>query len=265
MKKIIMLLTVAAMLATSVIGVSAVDYTADKDGKYTGVTHSGLTANEYYGVVVVKGTENATIDFNNKDNILYIDQVTADNTGAITIPAFMTKGTDLVEGTIFIGGAGLNGATNIGYLKLAQSSEPEKFIISGTVSGYAGTTLPTVTVTDGTTPVTATVNSDGTFSVEVPVLESGAYTLTATKAAHLKYTRNAISAEATVNPVVKAGNMNGDNIADVSDMALIVDNYGALAGATGYTAAYDANEDGIMDVSDMALVVDNYGAMDITE
>lgn len=265
MKKIIMLLTVAAMLATSVIGVSAVDYTADEDGKYTGVAYSGLTANEYYGVVVVKGTENATIDFNNKDNILYIDQVTADETGAITIPAFMTKGDELVEGTIFIGGAGLGGATNIGYLKLAQSSEPEKFIISGTVTGYAGTILPTVTVTDGTTPVTATVNADGTFSVEVPVLESGAYTLTATKTSHLSYTKANITAEATVNPELKVGDVDGTGLVDVYDIAFVSAEYNSNNTEADFVSAYDVDETGGIDVYDIAFVSANYNESSISE
>lgn len=264
MKKIIMLLTAIAMLATSVIGVSAVDYTADSEGKYTGVAHTGLTANEYYGVVVMKGID-AAVSFDNTDNILYIDQVTADSEGNITIPAFMTKGEELFEGTIYIGGEGLGTAECIGYLKLAQSEDPEMFVISGTVSGYAGTVLPTVKVSDGTNEYTATVNEDKTFTVEVPVLESGSYTLTATKTSHLSYTKANITAEATVNPVVKAGDMNADGIADVSDMALIVKNYGAIAGSDGYSNSCDVNEDDIMDVSDMALVVGNYGAMSKAE
>ncbi len=260
MKKIIMLLTVAAMLATSVIGVSAVDYTADAEGKYTGVTHSGLTANEYYGVVVVKGTTATTVDFSNLDNILYIDQVTADENGAITIPAFMTKGDELLEGTIFIGGEGLPTATNIGYLKLAQV-DPETFVISGTVTGYAGTTLPVVKVTDGTNEYTATYTEGAAFTVEVPVLAEGAYTLTATKTSHLSYTKQNITEEATVNPVVKAGDIDLDGKANVFDIGVIVVNYNAESGVSqNYSEAYDLDEDGKVNVFDIGVVVVNYNA-----
>ncbi len=263
MKKIIMLLTAIAMLATSVIGVSAVDYTADDEGKYTGVAHTGLTANEYYGVVVVSGID-AAVDFDNTDNILYIDQVTADADGNITIPAFMTKGDTLVEGTVYIGGEGLDTATCIGYLKLAAVDD-ETFVISGTVSGYAGTILPTVIVTDGTTNYTANVAEDGTFSVEVPVLTTGAYTLTATKTSHLSYTKSAISAATTVNPVVKGGDIDGSGQADVLDISRIVNVFNSKTGDDNYNIANDLNESGQCDVLDISVIVNNFNNPNITE
>lgn len=101
-KKIISLVLPVVLFLWLSVSARAVDYIADADGTYT-VEITGKTPGKDYTIVVLAG------DYSRKDapvpdssNIIYLNQVTADEDGKILFEAFIPM-TDSV-GTIFIGG-----------------------------------------------------------------------------------------------------------------------------------------------------------------
>lgn len=101
-RKLITLILLSFLGLSLCITAKAADYISDSDGTYT-VEIPGKTAGKDYTIVVVAG------DYSGKDapepneeNIIYMDQVTADENGKISFKAFIPM-TDSV-GTIYIGG-----------------------------------------------------------------------------------------------------------------------------------------------------------------
>lgn len=269
MKKLISLLAAISIVSACSLSAFAMDFTVG-DGTLSAAGNADTKIekgdNQLYNVDLTElasGQDQTTI-LAVKGNAITVGSIQYIGQSATPSFSFDLKdelGSDKVY--VLAGGSTLT-PTVVGYMQ--ASTAPSTFTVSGTVTGYAGTTLPTVKIYNGETEVaTATVTEGGAFTVDVPVLENGSYTLKATKAGHLKYTKANISAEAAISATLTAGDMNGDDIANVSDMALVVNNYNAETGSDGYTAACDPNEDGIMNVSDMALVVNNYNAESISE
>ncbi len=267
MKKIIMACTVAAMLASSVMCVSAEnlpEYTPTEDGTYVvDAYNTNTVADAYYGVVVVKGTNAAGVDLSDTDSILYIDQVTADAEGNVVIDEFMSKidPTDesFTGGTIYIGGEGLETATAIGYI-VAGEEEEETFTISGTVAGNLGATAPTVVASDGTTDYDATVDAEGAFTVDVPV--GATYTVTVTKTGYLSYTKANIATEiSAIEATIKPGNVNGDSSVNLTDLSSFLDAYNTAV----ETIEKDYDESGAVNLSDLSPLLTNYNQGAISE
>ena len=90
--------------------------TADENGAYT-VKYSG-TAGNYYSIVVVSGEHDVVPTISDEYvNIIYINQVTADNNGIASFENFKTK--ENVDGTVFIGRSNLDDPVLYGYLEAA--------------------------------------------------------------------------------------------------------------------------------------------------
>lgn len=130
MKKVLLLLCIAATLVFSAVCASAetyADYTPEND-KYT-VEYDVGTANAagMYGMVAILGAdEDAIINTNDLSNIYYIDQTSAGSNGKILFANFAPKGAapsseDFVECTVYIGGPGFGTAQKIGYLKKGET------------------------------------------------------------------------------------------------------------------------------------------------
>jgi len=52
--------------------------------------------------------------------------------------------------------------------------------------------------------------------------------------------------------------LNGDNQVDLSDLGMLLANYGTMSGATYWMG--DIDSDGDVDLSDLAALLGNYGA-----
>ena len=92
----------ALAIVLSVFPANASDYYPDKTGKYT-VTYTSGTPGKYYSLVIVEGNylEAEAPEFT-EDNIIYIDQVTADANGYAEFASFSPmRG---VDGTAYLGG-----------------------------------------------------------------------------------------------------------------------------------------------------------------
>lgn len=122
MKKRIFALTLAVLMIISVASVSAAPskHQPNSDKATYTVTYDGLTPGAMYGMLVLSGTDDEFAV--SEDNILYIDQATADKDGKITFPAFALKGpapTDdkFVESSVYIGGGNMTSAEWVGILE----------------------------------------------------------------------------------------------------------------------------------------------------
>ena len=122
MKKRIFALALAVMMVISAVSVSAaaVNHQPNADKATYTVTYDGLTPGAMYGMLVLSGTDdNFTV---NEDNILYIDQATADADGKITFTEFALKGAapsedSFIPSSVYIGGGNLTSAEWVGILE----------------------------------------------------------------------------------------------------------------------------------------------------
>jgi predicted outer membrane repeat protein len=55
------------------------------------------------------------------------------------------------------------------------------------------------------------------------------------------------------------GDVNGDDVVDIADLAALLGSYGACVGDPGYNYYADFNQDGCVDIGDLATLLGNYG------
>ena len=217
------------------------------DGLYTvTLTDETVTAQNQKTILAVKGTD-ITVG-----SIQYIGQ-SAENAFTFGLKDELTA-----DVNVLIGGSTIS---PILLGKIVASTTPSTFTISGTVTGYAGTTLPTVTVYNGDTKVAvATVTEGGAFTVDVPVLEEGSYTLKAEKISHFTYEKSGINAE-TADMAIKmyGGDITNDGYINIYDIGIITGAYDKQSGVdSDYSLANDLTEDGYVNIYDIGIITGNY-------
>ena len=105
---------------------------------------------------------------------------------------------------------------------------------------------------------TLAVAPNGTFSFSLSK-RSGTLTIKGDKYLSTRINLNTTSGDvAGLNVLLRAGDGNNDNAADVSDLLLILNHFNQIQGSTGYLEACDFNLDGTNDVTDLLLVIGNY-------
>jgi hypothetical protein len=62
-----------------------------------------------------------------------------------------------------------------------------------------------------------------------------------------------------VNAALLPGDLNGDNVVNIDDLAILVVAYGSSEGDPNWNPVADLNCDGVVDLSDFALLAANYG------
>lgn len=279
-KLIISALTVATLLATTSNVFAAVPkYKPQEDGTFT-VTHNvgAAQAGKYCGVVAVKGT--GVLDLNNLLNVVYIDQVQVDNSGNITLTNFGLRAVDennasdvaYEKSSLYIGGAGLSGATQIAVLNVSGVDE---YDVTGKVinsmNGFGAISGAIVTVTDSeSTTYSATTGADGSYSVTVP--EGEGYTVKYEKNGYcsLTYTGVNVADEVTIADVDMKG-LAGDIVAsgqvNPHDLNAVLTDFGRPnATYPDYANANsDINGSGQVNAIDLQAVLTNFGAGSKTE
>ncbi len=115
-------------------------------------------------------------------------------------------------------------------------------------------------VSQFTVPITLTTL--GAYEVQVP---PGNYTVSVKGDKWLKSQPQAANLSGSdvlgVNYTLKAGDVNNDNVVDISDLLLLIGAYNQVSPATGYMAAADFNEDGTNDITDLLLLIGNYNQL----
>lgn len=220
----------------------------EADGTYTATLNadSAAAAQNQKTILAVKGTD-ITVG-----SIQYIGQ-SAENAFTFGLKDDLTE-----DVNVLIGGSDIS---PILLGKIVASTAPSKFTVSGTVTGYAGTTLPTVKIYNGETEVaTATVMEGGAFTVDVPVLENGSYTLKAEKISHFTYEKSEINAE-TADMTIKmyGGDITNDGYINIYDIGIITGAYDKQSGVdSDYSLANDLTEDGYVNIYDIGIITGNY-------
>lgn len=249
-KMLTALLLVSALLSLAVFAESET-YTPGSDGTYS-VGYSDGTSGAYYALLVVEGiVDEGSTPTISEDSVLYIDQATADSDGNVTFNGWIPKNDN--PATVYLGGTNLDKPVLLGYLG------ENTFVISGTVSTDSGTTsLASITLKNDDGEYSATADSTGKYSVEVP---EGTYKFTVTVKNHLSYTKSAFDvneAKENVNVTLKGGDVNGDGNINIVDFTRVVSAYGT-------DSEIDINNDGTVNILDFTRIVSNYGTSAVSE
>lgn len=105
-----------------------------------------------------------------------------------------------------------------------------------------------------------TLDNEGYFSIELPF---GSYKLVAKHPRHLAVAEPfelAEKGEYSLPPLqLPAGDINGDNHIDLTDLALLSLAYGTTSGDDHWDARADLNGDGRVDITDLTILTRNYG------
>ncbi|MBR5157100.1 MAG: carboxypeptidase regulatory-like domain-containing protein [Clostridia bacterium] len=269
MKKFTLLFLVAAILAFSSFGVAAF---APENDSYTITYNVGAeNAGSMYGMVAISGTGDS-VSTTNTDDIVYIDQATADAEGNITFTAFAPMGAApsdaaYVPSTVFIGGPSYTTVQKIGTLDAEAAST---FAITGKVSDTVSNVAATVTVLNGEEEIAvAAAAADGTFSIAVA---PGTYNVKFTKAGFCSFTYTNVVvgaadvALAAVDMTALAGDIaeGGNGEVKLPDLTALLGDYNHSGTAiTNALADLDAN--GEVKLPDLTALLGGYNSANIVQ
>lgn len=252
LRKALCALAFAAVLCGGAF--AAENYNQDASGAYT-VDYTGK-AGEYYAILVVDGIyEDGKMPAITEDSIIYISQETADAEGKVSFADFKTKNDH--DGTVYIGGSGLDSAVLLGYVKAPLTGSK----VSGSVTSDSGSPVESsvtlTSTTDSSKTFTATTK-DGTYEITVP---NDTYKFVVTKKAHLSYAKNELAVSEDVVKDVKlvGGDTNADGTINYRDLNSVIVEYNTA----GETA--DINGDGTVNYRDLNVIITNYNANAVAE
>lgn len=252
LRKALCALAFAAVLCGGAF--AAETYNQDALGAYT-VDYTGK-AGEYYAILVVDGIyEDGKMPTITEDSIIYISQETADAEGKVSFADFKTKNDH--DGTVYIGGSGLDSAVLLGYVKAPLTGSK----VSGSVTSDSGSPVESnvtlTSTTDSSKTFTATTK-DGIYEITVP---NDTYKFVVTKKAHLSYTKNELAVSENVVKDVKlvGGDTNADGTINYRDLNSVIVEYNTA----GETA--DINGDGTVNYRDLNVIITNYNANAVAE
>jgi len=229
--------------------------TQNEDGSWTTAGSDAAYADSMMTILAYSG------DAISVDSIQYIDQTTADETGAYSFASYLPKVDPAagVQYTVKVGGQNIDTPLAAGYIFAAATD----VTVSGVVTCLSKETGATVTFTpvEGGDAIVATTELvTGAFTINVP---AGNYVVTVTKAAHTKYVNNAYAVEEAITDfacTIYAGNTNGDELVGLTDITPIINNLGAKVVAE--TINSDTNDDNIIGLTDITPIINNLGAND---
>lgn len=247
LRKALCALAFAAVLCGGAF--AAETYNQDASGAYT-VDYTGK-AGEYYAILVVDGIyEDGKMPTITEDSIIYISQETADAEGKVSFADFKTKNDH--DGTVYIGGSGLDSAVLLGYVKAPTTGSK----VSGSVTSDSGSPVEsnvTLTSTTDSSKTFTVTTADGAYEITVP---NDTYKFVVTKKAHLSYTKNelAVNADVVKDVELKGGDLNADEVVNFDDLLSILAAYNTVADSA------DVNADGKINFDDLLVLLSNYSA-----
>lgn len=233
---------------------AAETYNQDALGAYT-VDYTGK-AGGYYAILVVDGIyEDGKMPTITEDSIIYISQETADAEGKVSFADFKTKNDH--DGTVYIGGSGLDSAVLLGYVKAPLTGSK----VSGSVTSDSGSPVEsnvTLTSTTDSSKTFTVPTTDGAYEITVP---NDTYKFVVTKKAHLSYTKNelAVSENVVKDVELKGGDVTLDDTINIRDITALI----AVYNTNDATA--DVNGSGTVDIRDLTVLLGNYGKTAIAE
>ena len=255
MKKILSVVVVFVMLVAMSASAFAVapNTTQNEDGSWTTAGSDAAYANSMMTILAYTSGTTPSVD-----SIQYIDQTVASADGAYSFANYLPKVDPAsgVEYVVKVGGQKIATPLDAGVIKGATVSN---VTVTGKVVCTGTNTPATITLApaEGDALEFKADAATGAFTIEAP---KGTYTMTISKPAHTKYIYNGIDVEAIAGDyTIVAGNTNGDNVIDVTDISPIVVN---LGGNVAEFAELNVNDDIAIDVTDISPIVVNLGATD---
>ncbi len=255
------LLTIMLLLfsvAVSAESVAESQYNAEKsndvDQYFTTQGTIDGNANGFV-TIVVTDTEDITVD-----SIMYIDQTVADENGAFSFTDYIPKENLNVNEKyiVRIGATGLSAPISGGFLELPVAGG---YSVHGNVAFVGEKTPATIQVLDQTGVVKAEIEAhNGTYTI--PNVPNGTYTIRFEKISHLPAEQSMTVADAdfTAEDVrLLVGDINQDNMIDITDLTNLIEVFGKSESADGFRAAADLNEDGEIGIPDLTAFIENFG------
>lgn len=231
-----------------------IDGTVTYDGGSYSASYTGTQKDKQYVLLVVEGTP-AKYSVS-EDSIVYIDQKPATAAG-VSFENWIPMSTP--DCVVLLGGEFGDGRSP----KVLGTLKGQGVTVSGSVAlqgrtNYAGAT---VTLTGGTTTVTATTDSTGAYTLNsVPM---GTYTLQITMPGYLSYTKNGLTVENATTVETKtllAGDVIIDGQVTIRDLSAVLAEYGDVTQSSA-----DLNGDGQVTVKDLSSLLGNYGQTSAVE
>lgn len=259
MKKIIAL-CLAALLICNGVGVLAADSVTTEYIKTENAEHyfttSGKLDNAKNAFVTVVITDGNAITI---DSIQYVNQGVTDASGNFKFENYIPKQPPQIgqEYAVKVGVWGRKTPISCAPLKLPEDAPA--YSVSGTISFEGTRTKGTVSLYKDEQIVQSATVPTGAYSFSM--LEPGAYVVVFEKQSHLPEIRETeiTNNNATeVNATLKAGDVNGDKIINLSDFGVITSMLGQEAGSDAQKKA-DFLENGTIDVNELTKLITNYG------
>lgn len=138
-------------------------------------------------------------------------------------------------------------------------------ILQGILGSAGGQTLDfEFRPNDGSDPVTRTavVLPNGVFSLSGISRKNGILHISGARYLAKNVAVNATGGNVSnITATLKAGDANADNVADISDLLLLIAHYNQSTLSANYLSAADFNLDGINDITDLLLLIGNYNQL----
>lgn len=264
MKKIISFVLAAAMSAMVAVPAFAVDAETKKDGEANTWTTSGQNeayADKMMTMVAYAPGEGGSITV---DSIQYIDQTTADSTGAYSFSSYIPKSLPTEQDySVKVGGETLATAIDAGVI---QKIEKVDVPITGTITTQSNAANATISFCQAgsTDPVVSVDTVNGAFTANVA---PGTYDVIISRVGYLKYkvTNVEISDSFQLGTFkLEAGDVDGNGAVTASDIGAVVLSIAKTSSDEGYSEAIDFDANGSITASDIGAVVLNIAHTDTT-
>ena len=257
MKKIISFVLAAAMSAMVAVPAFAAEAETVKDEGANTWTTSGQSDDFKDKMMTMVAYAPGTDGTITVDSIQYIDQTTADNTGAYSFDSYIPKNLP-TEGdyAVKVGSEARNSAIDAGKIEKIESVD---VAVTGaaTAIGSAQVEVDFYSAGGSTSIYNADV-TDNTYSVNVA---PGTYDVVFSSLGYLDYKiTNVEVTDAVELPAVTmlAGDIDNNNTINISDICPVVGAYLKTSGDPEFNTVYDFDADNSITVSDIGYVTTNY-------
>lgn len=254
MKKIISFVLAAAMSAMVAVPAFAAAPEADtvKDDGANTWTTSGQSddfKDKMMTMVAYAPDTDGTITV---DSIQYIDQTTADNTGAYSFDSYIPKNLP-TEGdyAVKVGSEARDSAIDAGTIEQIESVDVP---VTGTITTLGGDATISFCQTGTTEPVASVETDGGAYTINVA---PGTYDVIFSRNGYLKYTITNVVVTETMGLAgvsLVAGDVDNNDIINVDDLTAIISGFG---NEDDDTLDLDAN--GIVNIDDLTSTISNFG------
>lgn len=262
MKKMISFILAAAMSAMVAVPAFAAAPEADtvRDGENVNTwTTSGQSDNFKDKMMTMiayapNGEGEITVD-----SIQYIDQTTADASGAYSFDSYIPKDLPTAgEYTVIVGSEVLDNAIDAGKIEQIKVTD---VAVTGTITTQSNAAKATIDfcAAGTTTPVVSAETTDGAFSANVA---PGTYDVIISRPGYLKYTITGVVIEDALSlkgVKLLPGDIDANNLVNTDDLTPIISGFAQKTGDAGYNVILDLDANNIINTDDLIPTISSFG------